>query len=586
MSPSDEDEERAESPLLATPDDPTSDSRTPQNTLHGLWLRCHRFLDGPRPPQPPVQRLYLANLQKRLDAFADSLGSRARTTLFWALFYLFWFSAASSLIYRSSFSAESSSANEDPPVFISCVSTFWRLKNGCGIDGRDCEPMNGTSLNFRCPANCRAETVLNDRPIGDQVVIHVPLVIGGQGQSETESGIYRADSFICASAIHAGVVTDRAGGCGKVNMRGPRTGFESSLANDVQSIAFESEFPKSFSFTKLERFGGCRDLRWSITYVNMAFSAAHSLLQASPIWYYWILFLALYFHIALVSDPPSTTGLELISVAFRGLLPSLFVGYAFWITAVRWTLEAAPPLDRTLFWLGGLWFGALLNYISDHIPISRLLMSDIVRDGGLFWFIGVVALVVAIMLGQMNMMRKAGHLVYYLKIYLTGLFVLIALSCIPGLTFRLHHYIFGLILVPGTAYPTRLSMLYQGILVGLFLDGIARWGFDSILETAEHLREDGALFSDVPAFLGSSDWRAAGSVSWLGTLSPNFQYSVLVNEVERYRGPTAALAPDALGLQLFPDVPYYFRIAYAYGGSALDYSRAAILWANGTFVPA
>ena len=40
-------------------------------------------------------------------------------------------------------------------------------------------------------------------------------------------------------------------------------------------------------------------------------------------------------------------------------------------------------------------------------------------------------------------------------------------------------------LIPGTAFPTRLSAIYQGLLLGMFLNGIAAFGLDSILQTAE-----------------------------------------------------------------------------------------------------
>jgi hypothetical protein len=38
-----------------------------------------------------------------------------------------------------------------------------------------------------------------------------------------------------------------------------------------------------------------------------------------------------------------------------------------------------------------------------------------------------------------------------------------------------HHYIFGLAIIPATAFPTRLSLIYQGLALGLFLNGVARY---------------------------------------------------------------------------------------------------------------
>lgn len=39
-------------------------------------------------------------------------------------------------------------------------------------------------------------------------------------------------------------------------------------------------------------------------------------------------------------------------------------------------------------------------------------------------------------------------------------------------------------LVPGTAFPTRPSAIFQGFLLGMFLNGAAAFDFDSILQTA------------------------------------------------------------------------------------------------------
>lgn len=38
-------------------------------------------------------------------------------------------------------------------------------------------------------------------------------------------------------------------------------------------------------------------------------------------------------------------------------------------------------------------------------------------------------------------------------------------------------------LMPGTGFPTRPSAVYQGFLLGMFLNGAAAFGLDSILQT-------------------------------------------------------------------------------------------------------
>lgn len=546
-----------------------------------LFGRCYSFLDGPKPPRMPRDRILFRQTQQHLNEILDHQSS-VKYILLWTVFYLAWVGVFGGLVYQSAFAA--TAAHGEGIEYLACDSTLWQLKNGCGVDGIDCMPFKGVEKWFRCPGDCLATVVLNDRAIGDQIVFHETLVIGGQGETHEESGIYRADSFVCASAIHAGIISGITGGCGKLRLHGEQTHFESSRQNGVASIGVQSNFPKSFSFVKTEELlSGCSDLRWTITIANMLFSAGFSILQSAPLYYFWVLFIMIYFNIAFVSDAPPFTSYALVGRAFQGFLPALFVGYWMWIVAVRHTLKApSPPLDRTVFWLGGLWFGALLNYISDKIPISRLIMSDLLRDGGIFWAIGLVVLILTIILVQMDTMRKSGCLIYYLKVYLSGLGVLLVLGSIPGLVFRLHHYIFALMFIAGTAFQTRFNMLCQGILVGLFLDGIARWGFHSILETAEALLEDGQLGSAIPLLLPNSDWRKTEGIQWAGPVPLNFYFSLMINEVERYRGPETSFNPSPLGL--LPATPYFVRVAYALGNYALDYSKAGVMYANGTII--
>ena len=64
------------------------------------------------------------------------------------------------------------------------------------------------------------------------------------------------------------------------------------------------------------------------------------------------------------------------------------------------------------------------------------------------------------------------------------------LAQLPGLTLRVHHYILAMLLIPGCATRGRTALMFQGILLGLFLSGAARWGLAAIVETADSLRRD------------------------------------------------------------------------------------------------
>jgi hypothetical protein len=143
------------------------------------------------------------------------------------------------------------------------------------------------------------------------------------------------------------------------------------------------------------------------------------------------------------------------------------------------------PIERAVWYLVSYWLGVLLNVVFAKVPIDRLTPSDIkAQPGGI---IAVVILSVALLiiaLNQIRVIRKTGWLPTYLSWYIVGGLALLVLSQLPTLNLRLHHYFIALLLLPGTSFPTRLSAIYQGLLLGMFLNGVARWDFQSILQTA------------------------------------------------------------------------------------------------------
>lgn len=178
-----------------------------------------------------------------------------------------------------------------------------------------------------------------------------------------------------------------------------------------------------------------------------------------------------------------------IDVAFGTFLPALFIAYGFWRLAFRFVLPeltAKGPIESCILYLSGYWVGVLYNLTIDKIPISRLLASDInKRPGGLAAFIIVLIIVIILVVNQIRIIRKTGWLPYYAMWYIFGGLVIMVLALLPGLQLRLHHYIIPMALLPGTAWPTRLSAIYQGLLLGMFLNGGAAFGFDSILQTPD-----------------------------------------------------------------------------------------------------
>ncbi|KAK3942051.1 hypothetical protein QBC46DRAFT_284836 [Diplogelasinospora grovesii] len=496
---------------------------------------------------------------------------------------------------------------------VDCVDTLWTHGHdpGCGVDGSLCRPFANASFAFRCPASCAGVRVLNPYHVGPDDINYQSLVIGGP--------VYRGDSFLCGSAIHAGVISDGEGGCGRVDLVGEYYSYFGSLRNGISSITVDTYFPLSFTVTKEGGLCG-GDPRWRLLTVSVLFTAGLGICTTSPAVLYWVVFVGVFVHVGLVSDPPNLSGPsdvilpELLSIMVGRLLPAMFVAGILYWTVVRRTLdcgdgggETAAGVEKTVLWVGAFWVGALNNYTFDNIiPLARLTTHDLSTQPGAKLALSVIVLVLfCIICQQVYLFWLEGRLARYLGVY--GLFVLGILACVSltgvGLEVRLHHYVLALLLLPGTSIQTRSSLLYQGLLLGLFVNGIARWGFDPVLQTAAALRGDGGYYETelLPEVLApliylqeplsqiSFKWGGLpeGAVGGIGIAG----ISVLVNDVERYRSYFSEK-----GLRLEEDMltwtrnatalttPEYFRFAYINkDGHTLDYTQAGTWFVNGSW---
>jgi hypothetical protein len=509
------------------------------------------------------------------------------------IFVLFWAAAFVPPLWTSSRPLKDGSGAD--VINFNCVDTFWERKNFCGLDGIDCKPFEGVAIPFRCPAHCSSVQVLEPRAVGPLDVIYRPLVIGND--------VYRGDSWVCASAIHAGVMPD-AGGCGRVTLLGEGSPFLEVDRHGIRSIPFDSYFPLSFSITRDSSIQHCsREPRISLLLVSMLFTTTLSLVSASSSVLFFTTFIAIFAHVSFVSDPP-TASLHNTSVLpdhmsrfAERLLPSLFLAVVLYRTCVARTLrDLDAHIEKTVLWLGGFWIGALSNYTLDWIPISRLRAHDIAQQPGAAAALAVILmLLVLAVASQVYYLWLERRVLPYLTLY--GILVAGILVClaIPGVELRIHHYVIGLLLLPGTSVQTRPSLLYQGILLGLFINGVARWGFASVLQTADSLRGDGTFDSLLPVIgdptIALSS--VAGAISnitftW-DTLSGMDGISVLVNDVERLRhffsNASSPDADDNFTWQRPADLALteYFRIGFVKDRMALDYTPAYTWYANGTW---
>ncbi|TKX18266.1 LCCL domain-containing protein [Elsinoe australis] len=567
------------------------------------WNATVIWVKGPQPPRiykmnpifPAIQHAPL----KLMDRYAPKRAQRVWLLIF---FWIAWLLTFSLVQWKSSFASEIPGYGS--PGRLSCGARYWEDRNGCGINGDTCRPFANATFAFRCPANCARSQVFTPHAVGDQEIVYRNLVIGGPSDTSQpiESSAYRGDSFICGAAIHAGFVNDKEGGCGVLELVGEQDGYPSTKAHRIESIGFDSYFPHSFRF-KAGTQQQCKDMRWPVMIISVFFTVALALFTASPAVFFWSTFVILFATTGLATDPPNFANYySLLSTAVGRFLPGAFCMAVMYRYAVRRTLtDLTAQIEKTIFWVGAAWVGALNNYTFDHIPIQRLTPHDLkAQPGAIPALIIVVLSIFFIAVGQAWCFRIEGRLPRYLALY--GLMggTLLLLVAVPKMNVRIHHYILGLLFLPGTSFQTRPSLIYQGLLVGLFVNGIARWGFDSLLQTPGELFRDVNLGSLLPVIAPPVVGALGNNVTFkLGPLPKDPDHgrmydgiSVLVNDVERIRTYSDTYEQDSWtnGTKYWTwdrykeELPEYFRFAYMTGSETADYTKAGTWLANGTWI--
>lgn len=416
--------------------------------------------------------------------------------------------------------------------------------------------------------------------VGPEEHNYRPLVVGGKPDRDDghNSGIYRGDSSICASALHAGMISDAKGGCAILRRQGAQDKFETATLNDIESIEFMSYFPMSFLLTRESSSSGsseaklveCSDIRWPLFAFTVLTTIIFSMTVTSAPVFYSVIYFIVWFQVAMASDPPTSGYYNLVSVGLGRFLPGAFVGFVLYYFCVRHTLyNLEAHIDKTILWLGGCWVGALNTDTFDKIPISRLTPHDIKQQpGAVTALVIILSFLVFVFFLQAHAFRREGRLLSKLRLY--GFFVLIILILVsvPHMNLRIHHYILALVFLPGTTVQTRPSLLFQGILIGLFINGIARWGFDSILQTPAALLDGGKL-GTVPPVINAPVIHGSDDIAFsFGDIPAHVDgISVLVNDVQRFqmlkeKGATGV--SDFEWKRVKPELEEYFRFGYVH----------------------
>ncbi|KAJ5104923.1 hypothetical protein NUU61_002270 [Penicillium alfredii] len=542
-------------------------------SLSGL----HTWLRGPSPPHTHHIQPWFPRYQAAPARFVDrwfpwqnaKIALLLGGLIFWMLVF---FSALKASV------ADKNILGYGQPVKLSCHHRLWGNATDCGLNGDSCRPFEDQSFAFRCPPGCSAAMLLEPYGVGDQDVNYRPLVIGGKPlrRDGVLSGIYRGDSSICAAALHAGMTSDSQGGCAILHRKGERDDYPSFEQNGIESIPFPSHFPMSFLLTREASSSGssqakpveCSDIRWPLFAFTVLMTTIMSLTITSPPAFYSAIFFVVWFQVAMASDPPASGFYDLVSIGLGRFLPGAFVGFVLYYFCAWETLHNLDAhIDKTVLWLGGCWVGALNTDTFDRIPISRLTLHDIQQQpGAVTALLIIVGSLVVIVVSQALAFRREGRFFSKLGVYGLLILTILILVAVPHMNLRIHHYILSLLFLPGTTLQTRPSLLYQGILIGLFINGIARWGFDSILQTPAALL-DGARLGTTPPKIDVPILPDTEHLTFkFPELEPHIEgLSVLVNDVQRYkqfRPKEGGALPDFNWTRLHPGKPEYFRFGY------------------------
>lgn len=563
-----------------------TDSFTPKDPAwlsgeHSWKARVSRFLwaawRGPRHPEdlPPRAIARLAFLEALPEKVCARASARKRALFFVvyaALWLLLWSRTLLPYLRHAPLGPEGTTV---VPLTCGQADDFWKGKNAaCGLNAQACPQFDLSSdVVFRCPALCdRGSWLYSLRAVGDQVVKYRGYFIGGgkppKGSKSALSQPYRADSFPCGAAVHAGVVSPFFGGCARIAYEdGIQKGFKSVPGSYgvSDSIAFESAFPFAFHFKALAAsFTHCADPRLVVLVLNIVLGAPVVFFALGAV-FYWTLAAVGFWTITLATDPPvlvdpsnPETFYSLLSLGLERFLPTCFVLYVLWAVSVKRTFgplnrvsvldetsSANPPqspLTRLILWYPLFWLGVLNNISFDRLPVDRLTWHDLQVQPGALLTVAVVGLIlVGCVVAQTYYVWLSGRFWSLLLVYglvFGGFFVLAEL---PGMTLRIHHYIFALMFIPGCLTRGKTAIAFQGILLGLFLSGVARWGFASIAETDFSLLRGEPLGQIAhPTFGALKDgilhWKEPEFPKSAAGTYEQFSYiSILINDIEWVR---------------------------------------------------
>lgn len=512
---------------------------------------------GPDNPQDDPPQPFSWGILEQVESVPEKFNYRVKDSvklMILSIYLCLWFLIVYNILSPYFTIAPRIDGKHRQVLSLGCTDQLWKGKNGkCGLNGKKCFHEEMSDVFIRCPALCDRSWTYSLEPMGVERVKYRGYFIGGgriHNNDDTLSHPYRADSYVCGSAVHAGLVSPFFGGCARISYTGIQGGFESAKGfyGVDDSLRFPSFFPSSYIFKSLGyRIYGCVDPRLPLLLVNIILGMPLVYMANGAI-IFWVITTVGFWTIALATDPPvkvDANDLEsyasLLSIGLERFFPSCFILYALWRCSTSITLGSVATLktsylSRLIYFYPFFWLGVLNNISFDRLPVDRFTLSDLkTQPGGALAVAGIVTLVIVCAIIQAYKIWKAGKFQRYLLIYICFITGLLLISFIPGLTLRIHHYILAMLLIPGCCTRGTTALLFQGILLGLFLSGAARWGLAAIAETATSLRRNDPSGEVIPPEITGYDIKS-GVLTWIDPSVSNIYtgVSLLINDIERY----------------------------------------------------
>lgn len=295
-----------------------------------------------------------------------------------------------------------------------------------------------------------------------------------------------------------------------------------------------------------------------------------------------------FLHVALISDPPDEPAIssfrDIFCTASGKILPAAALATTVYLVCIKDIHQGRRKtwLSWTL-WLTGLWSGALCNFFGQLFqdrggPKAKLML--LIFLAATFYFI----------ICRIRMLHRQQQLAQYLTLYglvIIGLYITYTIFGVIGLRLHIHHYLWPLLLLPGASTSGPFASFYEGLLLGISTNGVARWGFDNLAETQRPISDksvESPLLNMISPIINAThisfEWSSLPN-TWSGI-------NILVNDVLRFQGFKNPSGLSFAWHREYLGQPLYFRFGPImedkYRGLTMGDTTGPAVWhANGTW---